>query len=232
MKEYYCEVCGRKHSGKHSSHYCRKHQWQIQKYGKTLDSNPRTKFDFNEFRFLGGDIVEFDTYVAPSFNVDKSYIIDAEDYPLVSKYKWKTTKGGYASTGKDSILLHRLILDAKQGQQVDHINLNPLDNRKANLRIADCSLNVSNRKPYNKYGIKGIEQHSFNKWSAYFRINNKQYHSKCYRTKEEAAFARYILEQMFRKEYLTQHSTNLFEVLTREQKTQIIKDTKKKFNKI
>ena len=232
MKEYYCEVCGRKHNGKHSSHYCRKHELQLKKYGKILDNNPRTKYDPNEFRFIGNDIVEFDTYKPITFEVDKTFIIDADDYPLVSKYKWNTYKSNYASTGYKSLLLHRLIMGAKIGQQIDHINLNTFDNRKSNLRIADNSLNSSNRRPYNKYGIKGVEFHkSINKYSAYFRIDNKQYHSPCYKTKEEAAFARFILEQMFRDEPLTQFSTNLINTLTEEQKRSIIKGLQNKFNR-
>lgn len=232
MKEYYCEVCGRKHSGKHSSHYCRKHQCQIEKYGKVLDSNPRNKFDYNEFRFIENNSVEFDTYSSPSCFVDKTFIIDAEDYPLVSKYKWSTYDGKYASANNGSLLLHRLIMNAKKGQQVDHINLNTLDNRKSNLRICGNSLNSSNRTPYNSLKVKGIEYHKhINKFSAYFRINDKQYHSKCYKTKEEAAFARYILEQMFREESLTQHSSELISSLSQEQRTKIIDDTKRKFNK-
>lgn len=232
MKEKYCEVCGRKYIGSHSSHYCGKHLYQLKKYGKILDNNPRNKFDKNEFRFIGNDIVEFDTYKPVTYNVDKTFIIDAEDYPKVSRYKWNTYKDNYASTGYNSTLLHRLIINAKPGQQVDHINLNTFDNRKCNLRIADNSLNVSNRRPYNKYGIKGIEYHEhIHKYSAYFRVDGKQYHSPCYKTKEEAAFARFILEQMFRKDYLTQFSTDLINTLNEDQKRFIIKSIENKFNK-
>ena len=63
MKENYCIICGRKIGGKSSTKYCKKHLNQIQKYGKVLDNNPRNKFDPNEFRFIGNDIVEFDTIV-------------------------------------------------------------------------------------------------------------------------------------------------------------------------
>lgn len=230
MKENYCIICGRKISGKNSTKYCKKHHLQIQKYGKALDNNPRTKFDPNEFRFVGNDIVEFDTYDVNG-NVVSTYKIDAEDYPLVSKYKWRTIKG-YASYGSTIHYLHRIITNAKEGQQIDHINLDITDNRKSNLRIADNSLNQSNKKGYNKYGIKGIEYHkTLNKWSAYFRINNKQYHSPCYITKEEAAFARFILEQMFRVEKLTQFSTDLTNSLSEDQKSNIIQSIKHKFNK-
>lgn len=230
MKEYYCAVCGRKHNGNHSSKYCRKHQCQLEKYGYFLDTNPRNKFDTNEFRFIGNDTVEFDTYKAPSYYKDATYIIDAEDYPLVSKYHWSSNKYGYARTKETSILLHRLITNAKLGQQVDHINLDIKDNRKSNLRICDNSLNSSNRHPYNKLNIKGIEEHKNGKFSAYFRVDNKQYHSPCYKTKEEATFARFILEQKFRTEPLTQFTEEMINNLNIETKEQIIKDIEKKFN--
>lgn len=230
MNEHYCIVCGRIISGKHSTKYCKKHHYQLQKYGKVLDNNPRTKFDSNEFRFIGNDVVEFDTYDTNG-NTVATYKIDAEDYPIVSKYKWRTVKG-YASTGNKGPTLHRLITNAKDGQQVDHINLDITDNRKCNLRFADNSLNQNNKRGYNKFGIKGIEYHkSINKWSAYFRVYNKQYHSPCYFTKEEAAFARFILEQMFRKEPLTQFSEELINTLNVEQKENIILGLKNKFNK-
>lgn len=230
MKENYCIVCGRKISGKSSTKYCKKHLNQIHKYGKALDTNPRNKFDPNEFRFIGNDIVEFDTYDING-NVVATYKIDAEDYPLVSCYKWRTIKG-YASYGSSIHYLHRLITCAKEGQQVDHVNLDITDNRKCNLRFADNSLNQNNKRGYNKYGTKGVEYHkALNKWSAYFRVNNKQYHSPCYSTKEEATFARFILEQMFREEKLTQFSTDLINTLSNEQKEKIILDIKRKFNR-
>lgn len=232
MKEYYCEACGRKHNGKYSSHYCRKHVWQIKKYGKLLDNNPRTKFDKNEFRFKDG-YVEFDTYNEPCMHLNKTYIIDTEDYPKISKHKWRSI-GKYATTiinGK-CIALQRFLLDAKPGQTVDHVDVNPLNNRKSNLRITTQATQNMNRKAYNKLGIKGIEIHEYKKgttkYSAYFRNGGKQYHSPCYLSKEEAMFARFILEQMFCNDYLFQEK----EIdLSEEQRKKIIKDLKIKFNK-
>lgn len=227
--KHFCIVCGREITNKCSTKYCKKHHNQIIKYGKTLDNNPRTKFDPNEFRFIGNDIVEFDTYNSIG-EVVATYKIDAEDYPLVSQHKWRTIKG-YASYGASIHYLHRLITNAMSGQQVDHINLDVTDNRKCNLRIVNQSINQCNKKGYNRYGIKGIQFHkSLNKWSAYIRYNNKQYHSPCYLTKEEAAFARFILEQLFIKEKLTQFSTELINNLTEPQKESIIKGLKYKFN--
>lgn len=231
MERKFCIQCGREIlNSKHGSTYCRKHGYQMEKYGKLLDSNPRNKFDPNEFRFIGNDRVEFDTYESPSYNVYKTYIIDAEDYPEVSKYKWVSDKSGYAKSINGNLYLHRLLLNAKLGQQVDHINLNVLDNRKENLRICNNSLNSSNRKPYGKLSIKGVEKHKNGKYSAYFRINDKQYHSPCYNTAEEAAFARFILEQLFRDEKLIQFNSEYTNSLSVEQKVNIIQGIKNKFN--
>jgi len=232
MKKYYCTICGREHDGKHHTKYCRKHQGQIEKYGKVLDNNPRSKFDPNEFIFEG-EIVKFHTYKAPEYNIDQTYIIDSEDYPLVSKYKWRTDKAGYATTNVNNhtIFLHRLIMDATPGQQIDHINLDIKDNRKVNLRIADNSLNQSNKRGYNTLKVKGVQYHAhINKYSAYFRNGGKQYHSPCYSTIEEAAFARFILEQTFRDDKLTQFSEDLINTLPESTKEKIILDVKKKFN--
>lgn len=231
MSRKFCIQCGREIlNTKHSSTYCRKHGYQMIKYGELLDSNPRNKFDPNEFRFIGNDLVEFDTYESPSYNVCKTYTIDAEDYPEVSKYKWVSDKSGYAKNADIGIYLHRFLLNAKLGQQVDHINLDVTDNRKENLRICNNSLNSSNRRPYNKLSIKGIEKHRNGKYSAYFRNKDKQYHSPCYDTKEEAVFARFILEQLFREEKLTQFGSEYINSLSVEQKTKIINEIKRKFN--
>lgn len=231
MKDYFCVSCGRKHNGKHSSKYCRKHQWQLSKFGRLLDNNPRTKFDYNDFRFKES-YVEFDTYLS-SGEIHSTYIIDIEDYPLVSKYKWNTNQAGYARTsikGK-GMLLHRLIMIPKEGQQVDHINTDILDNRKSNLRLCNNSLNVSNRKGYNALGVKGVEKSKQGKYSAYFRIDGKQYHSNMYDSIEEASFARFILEQKFREETLHQFHEDLHHNLSEETKSKIIDDINSKFDR-
>lgn len=234
MTEYYCEACGRKHNGKYSSHYCRKHSWQLKQYGKLLDTNPRTKFDPNEFRFKDGH-VEFDTYKVPTLDVDQTYLIDAEDYPRVSKHKWRSiNKYAVATINGKAVALQRFLLDAKPGQTVDHININVLDNRKSNLRYATHALQSLNRKGYNKYGIKGIEEHLYKnggspRYSAYFRNNSKQYHSPCYNTVEEAIFARFILEQMFCQDYLYQEHS--LPELAEDVKRAIIHGIKVKFNR-
>lgn len=231
MEKHFCEQCGREITTKNSTHYCKKHFWQLQKYGKFLDSNPRTKYDPNEFRFKE-NYVEFDTYLSTG-DIQVTYKIDTEDYPKVAKHKWFTNKSGYAMTRIKTkiVFLHRLLLNPFPGQQVDHISLDITDNRKSNLRLCNNSLNQANRHPYNSLNVKGVQYHkALNKYSAYFRIEGKQYHSSCYDTIEEAAFARFIIEQSFCNESLTQFNDDYIKKLSQTQKQKIIADIKNKFN--
>ncbi len=226
----FCKQCGRELSStKNGSDYCSKHHYQLHKWGHFLDANPRNKFDPNEIRILQ-DYAEFDTYDQNDSSVNGTYIIDIQDILLVSKYKWCKSSQGYAFCRELNKTLHAFLMESKSGQQVDHVDLNIYNNRRSNLRLCNNSINSSNRHPYNKLGVKGVEQHRNNSFSAYFRKDNKQYHSKCYKTIEEAAFARYILEQLFSSVDLTQHNSKLFEKLSENQKSTIIQDTKEKFH--
>lgn len=96
-------------------------------------------------------------------------LIDDEDAARVLQFKWEymlnaRSKRGYAKrkvkrNGKNhSVYLHRFLLNAPPGIQVDHINGNGLDNQKSNLRLATHGQNQFNSRKrvdsQNKY--KGI----------------------------------------------------------------------------
>jgi len=90
------------------------------------------------------------------------------------------------------IRMHRLILKAQKGQQVDHINGNGLDNRKDNLRFCTSSQNYQNsRKRKNcssKY--KGVWWHKQSKkWQTGIVLNYKNYHLGYFTNEIEAAKA-------------------------------------------
>ena len=65
--------------------------------------------------------------------------IDIEDVEKVNKYRWILSNSGYAQSNQQGFkLLHRYVLGLnkckKDNDFVDHINGDPLDNRKNNLR--------------------------------------------------------------------------------------------------
>lgn len=78
--------------------------------------------------------------------------IDNEDQGLVAQFKWHaaTSRGLiYAyhigpKPRQQGTYMHRLIMDAGPGQQVDHRNRNGLDNRRSNLRFATTTQNLAN----------------------------------------------------------------------------------------
>jgi hypothetical protein len=93
----------------------------------------------------------------------KVALVDDEDFELVSKYKWNLTINGKAKYGQTKIngknvRIHRLVMNAKAGQIVDHVNGNGLDNRKSNLRFCTKSQNSANRTSIqdNQSGILGV----------------------------------------------------------------------------
>ena len=99
----------------------------------------------------------------------KSYI-DKEDWDKISKLHW-WFEGRYVANFKSyrdgklkrtkKILLHRFILglDKDNKSVVDHIDRNPLNNRKNNLRICTQVENQQNRirvQSNNTSGYRGV----------------------------------------------------------------------------
>lgn len=71
--------------------------------------------------------------------------VDPEDFSWVSAYTWSLSYG-YPVTRRNKKLfrLSRLLVAAPVGMVVDHINGDPLDNRRANLRICTQAHNCFN----------------------------------------------------------------------------------------
>lgn len=89
--------------------------------------------------------------------------------------------------------LHRELLGLTDPKVlVDHINHDPLDNRRSNLRLATKSLNGCNRGKTraNTTGFKGVSKHNqCERWLAQIRVNNKNHYLGLFKTPEEAALA-------------------------------------------
>lgn len=101
-------------------------------------------------------------------------------------------------TANTKIYMHRLIVERAIGrpleshEHVDHANLNRLDNRRSNLRIATRSQNLANmrKKEGTKSGYKGV--YKFQKrrgtkiWCAEITVNNKKIRLGYFYTAEDA----------------------------------------------
>lgn len=91
-------------------------------------------------------------------------LLDAEDLPKVKPYKWRLEGKGYASTTIEGErwTMPQLLFNQKTDRKhvFDHLNGNPLDNRKSNLRLTTASANCTNRKAKCKSntGIRTVHQ--------------------------------------------------------------------------
>lgn len=115
----------------------------------------------------------------------ESAIIDKKDYNNVKDYRWSMTKLHYVSskTREKNVYLHHLIMGKpKKGFEIDHINENPLDNTRKNLRTVNRSINNLNRK-----GSKGCWfRKDTKKWAAEIKVEGKKISLGCYNTFKEA----------------------------------------------
>lgn len=135
---------------------------------------------------------------------DQVTIVDTEDYGELIINKWHAQHNahldGYYAARREYLgeiegkekwacnLMHRKIMDAPKGKVVDHINHNPLDNRKSNLRIVSTRQNLQNqkRKTTSKYPGVSWAKHA-QKWTARINMGEKYQHLGYFEDEREAA---------------------------------------------
>lgn len=124
---------------------------------------------------------------------------DVDDWERLNKHTWHEHNGYIESkiNGKE-VKFHKCILNTPPGFEIDHINKNPSDNRKENLRIVTHTGNMANLSVYktNKTGCKGVYPYRRG-YCAQININKKRIFLGAYKTLEEAIRARKEAEMKY-----------------------------------
>ena len=147
----------------------------------------------------------------------KEFYFDIEDYEKIKKYTWSYDDRSYIVgylQGKFE-RMHRVIMNASNGEIVDHINHIHFDNRKVNLRIVTRSQNNMNSTTpkNNRSGVTGVY---YDKKGCYWVGQiEKDYKilTKCFKDKQDAVAWRKAKEQELFGEYacnVVQNNTKEF----------------------
>ena len=135
----------------------------------------------------------------------KHSIVDDDDYKRLSRYRWyaANTSGKFyyavrrsprLGSKQRTILMHRVILNAPDGTEVDHINGDGLDNRRSNIRLCTCRENSRNQRldRGSTTGFKGVyfdKRGCKNPYRATIMVNSEGIYLGSYRNVENAARA-------------------------------------------
>lgn len=117
----------------------------------------------------------------------KYTLVDDQDYEWAMRIRWYLHPQGYAVCRSKRI--HRMILDAPSGVEIDHINGDKLDNRRSNLRTCtrtENNRNVGARGGTSKY--KGVHSAS-GRWRASICVDKQMIQLGSFDTEASAALA-------------------------------------------
>ena len=148
----------------------------------------------------------FESYREILLSKGQVAIVDADDYEWLNQWKWSAswsrTNSRFYAVRKDTtdpitkhrkrINMHAFILGVEPPLMADHLNHNPLDNRRKNLRLSTDEQNRKNRRKYsnNRSGYKGVSfSKRESKWVANLMIQGKYKHLGYFESKEDAAHA-------------------------------------------
>lgn len=127
-------------------------------------------------------------------------IVDKEYEYLLKKHSWYLKDGLYPQTtiNNKNVYIYHIILNTND--LVDHIDRNPLNNRKNNLRLVSKSQNAMNSKKRidNSSGIKGVSfNKSRNKYETYINIKGKRIRLGKFDNIKDAALKRIEAEKLY-----------------------------------
>jgi hypothetical protein len=168
--------------------YCNRHYLQMRRHGEILPIKRNFSLP-QEFEF-DNENCYIKLYDTLGELVAKA-IVDLSDYNRIKDYKFYFQGRRYVKITnrieEGFLFLHQLIMRRKW---VDHIDGNPLNNKRNNLRPCNNQQNQFNQKPQtgraSKY--KGVTWVNRPKpYRAYIYLNNKSIYLGSFYTEEEAA---------------------------------------------
>lgn len=143
-----------------------------------------------------------------TINNNTKFYFDKSDFDLINEFCWSDSikKSGYVvlkahvsdeqktryEIKSSTILFHQLLGCG----WYDHIDRNPLNNRRSNLRPCTKSQNCANKgtQKNNTSGFTGVEFYK-NRWRASIRFNNVRYYLGTFLNKDDAISARLRAEK-------------------------------------
>lgn len=129
----------------------------------------------------------------------KVALVDDADYKWLNRWRWYARKGRSSFYVTRSIgnrpnntmmQMHRIIMKAKKGQEIDHRDGNGLNNQKSNLRFCTHGQNKMNcvKKVNSSSKYKGVYWHQpSGKWIARINLNKKRFHLGSFDSEYKAA---------------------------------------------
>ena len=132
-------------------------------------------------------------------------LIDDEDEATFNEWTWWARHDGhtaYVVRGQKqkprTVYLHRELLRPSAGLEVDHINGDGLDNRRANLRVVTHGFNERNKPARSRTGERCVyfTRHKSTRYCARCTLTDgRLVHLGNYRTLEDAVLARDAAER-------------------------------------
>ena len=135
---------------------------------------------------------------------NKHALVDDEDYEYLNQWKWyansfssrNTEYAERTDTSGKNIGMHRVIMQSKDGEEVDHWDGNGLNNQRYNLRKTNHQKNIWNscKHKNNTSGYKGVRKltkksNQIKPWQARIKVNYKEIFLGNFSTSEEAGRA-------------------------------------------
>lgn len=201
----YCDYCGEEIIGR-----CQAHLHRVKKHFCTREH--RVLSTLNKVQYM-------DNYVILDVQYGKRIekcLIDIDDYenkikPLgikINMYQKGYCYFRFSGSGRErrKIKLHRYLMGCHETTYpiIDHINRNPLDNRKCNLRIANGVLNVQNTSlsSNNTSKVKGVSWNKKErKWRGQVQVNGVRIYTHPYKSFEECCKVTEDLRKQMYEEY-------------------------------